>query len=58
MIQDSESKNCMNEIGTENLKKDMRQKNDNRSALDVAGIGLGISTEEIVEIVREVREKL
>jgi antitoxin Phd len=29
-----------------------------RSALDVAGIDLGISTEEIVEFVREGRERL
>lgn len=29
-----------------------------RSALDVAGIDLGVSTEEIVEFVREGRERL
>ena len=29
-----------------------------RSALDVEGINLGVSTEEIVEFVREARERL
>jgi len=36
----------------------LKRENPRRSALDVAGIDLGISTEEIVEFVRKGRERL
>ena len=36
----------------------LKPEKKNRSALDVAGIDLGISTQEIVEFVREGRERL
>lgn len=36
----------------------LKPENPRRSALDVAGIDLGISTKEIVEFVREGRERL
>lgn len=36
----------------------LKSENPKRSALDVAGIDLGVSTEEIVEFVREGRERL
>lgn len=35
----------------------LKPEKTNRSALDIAGIDLGISTEEIVEFVREGRER-
>ena len=35
----------------------LKPENSKRSALDVAGIDLGISTKEIVEFVREGRER-
>lgn len=36
----------------------LKPEKNKRSALDIAGIDLGVSTEEIVEFVREGREKL
>ena len=36
----------------------LKPEKPNRSALDVTGIDLGISTKEIVEFVREGRERL
>ena len=36
----------------------LKPENPKRSALDIAGIDLDISTEEIVEFVREGRERL
>jgi len=36
----------------------LKPEKSSRSALDVAGIDLGISTKEIVEFVREGRERL
>ncbi|MEJ7848216.1 MAG: hypothetical protein WKF92_09030 [Pyrinomonadaceae bacterium] len=36
----------------------LKPENSKHSALDVAGIDLGISTKEIVEFVREGRERL